>query len=125
MRLVLFEGAGQMNKIVVIVLACTLLATCGGRNDRERATVTSAASGPITTACLQAGRKAATRELCGCVQAVANETLSGSDQRRGAKFFADPALAHSVWRSDTATDDAFWERWKAFASSAGKTCKAR
>ncbi|MEX0280543.1 MAG: hypothetical protein AB3N13_05050 [Arenibacterium sp.] len=115
----------QMNKIVVMSLICALLAACGGRSDRERATVARAANGPIAVACLQAGRKAANRQLCGCVQAVANETLSGGDQRRGAKFFADPALAHSVWRSDTRADDEFWERWKTFAASASKTCKGR
>ncbi|MEX0279750.1 MAG: hypothetical protein AB3N13_01025 [Arenibacterium sp.] len=114
-----------MKQIIAAILACAVLSACGGRSDRERATVARAAKGPIAVACLQAGRKAATRELCGCVQAVANESLSSGDQRRGARFFADPALAHSVWRSSSASDDAFWDRWKAFAASAAKTCKRR
>lgn len=113
-----------MPRIVTVLMVCALLAACGGRNDRASSTVMRAASGPIATACLQAGRKAATRQLCGCVQAVANDSLSRSDQRRGATFFSDPARAHAVWRSDSPADDAFWDRWKSFSASASKTCRA-
>jgi hypothetical protein len=119
------KARDTMTKIVVSVLVLALLSACGSRNDRERGTVARSASGPIASACLQAGRKSATRQLCGCVQAVANDKLSASDQRLGARFFTDPALAHSVWRSDTASDDAFWERWKAFGDSAARTCKPK
>ena len=108
---------------VALGLVLTLAACGGGRSERESGTVARAANGPIAYACLLADRRAATRQLCGCVQAVANETLSRSDQRRGADFFRDPALAHAVWRSQTPADDAFWDRWKAFAASAQKTCR--
>src|SRR6056297_614513 len=39
------------------------------------------ARGPINTACMASDRKARSRELCGCIQAVADDTLSGSQQR--------------------------------------------
>ena len=38
-------------------------------------------AGVITRACMKSDRKAANRNLCRCIQAVANKTLSRSDQR--------------------------------------------
>ena len=42
---------------------------------------------PIEKACRASGRSQSSRARCGCVQAVADMSLSTSDQRRGAKFF--------------------------------------
>ena len=50
----------------------------------------------IEQACLKSGRKAASRSLCGCVQKVADMTLSRSDQRKAVKFFADPQEAQDI-----------------------------
>ncbi len=105
------------------------LAACGSSQSNK---VTSASSGvnssllfaqgPINRACMAAGRKQANRARCGCVQAVANSSLSSSDQRRGAKFFDDPHLAQETRQSDNPASEAFWLRWKAFGQNAGRIC---
>jgi hypothetical protein len=82
---------------------------------------TIAAAGPIERACLSSDR-GASRSLCGCIQQAADMTLSGGDQRRAAKFFKDPEAAHSTWVSQSASDDAFWERYKSFGETAEASC---
>lgn len=81
------------------------------------------ARGPIARACLASGRDAASSARCGCVQAVANRSLSASDQRRGVKFFDDPHSAQETRQSDNPTSEAFWLRWKAFGDQAGRLCR--
>ncbi|MCH2075677.1 MAG: arginine transporter [Rhodobacteraceae bacterium] len=97
------------------------LASCGGSSSRVPAGVTLA-SGPISEACQRSGRSAASRQLCQCIQGVANQELSGSDQRRGASFFGNPELAQSVRLNDSPSADAFWARWTDFASTAEDAC---
>lgn len=82
----------------------------------------SAMAGPIDSACMRSGRDGASRALCGCIQQVANDVLSSSDQRRAAKFFRDPDAAHSVWISQRPADDAFWDRYKQFGAMAEAYC---
>lgn len=82
----------------------------------------AAAAGPIQTACLKSDRDAANRSLCACIQQVADMTLVGSDQRRAARFFAEPDEANKVWLSDRASDDAFWERYENFGATAEAYC---
>ena len=79
-------------------------------------------SGEIGQACMAGGRDAANPRLCSCVQGVANQTLSGSDQRRAASFFDDPDRAEAARFSDRPADDAFWERYRAFADTAEAIC---
>ena len=108
------------------------LGACGGTQFSSSNAVTSAATrvsptvafaqGPISRACLSAGRDAASRARCGCVQAVADQSLSAADQRRGAKFFSDPHQAQVIRQSDNPSNEAFWLRWKAFGDSAGRQC---
>ena len=81
-----------------------------------------AAAGPIESACNRSERKTASRSLCHCIEQVADQTLSGSDQRRAAAFFKDPDKAHKVWMSKNNTDDAFWDRYKAFGAQAEAYC---
>lgn len=83
---------------------------------------TSAAAGPIQSACMRSDRDAANRSLCACIQQVADMTLVGSDQRRAAKFFSDPDKANETWLSQRASDDAFWERYKTFGQTAENYC---
>ena len=52
-----------------------------------------AVAGPIDSACMRSDRRASNRQTCGCIQQVADMTLSRSDQRRAAKFFADAEQA--------------------------------
>ena len=82
----------------------------------------ASAAGPISGACLKSDRQAANASLCGCIQEVADQVLRGPDQRRAAKFFADPDKAHETWMSQATKDDAFWERYKAFGASAQASC---
>lgn len=82
---------------------------------------TTALAGPIDRACLNAGRTA-DPALCGCIQQVADQTLSRSDQRRAAKFFEDPDQAQETRVSDRAADEDFWARYKAFAQTAEAYC---
>ena len=91
--------------------ALWVLGGCGG-----------AVSGDIGRACLASGRDAASPQLCSCVQGVANQTLSGTDQRRAARFFDDPERAQETRTSDRAGDEAFWERYRAFADQAEAIC---
>jgi hypothetical protein len=81
-------------------------------------------AGPVEKACNRSPRDAASRNLCGCIQQVADMTLSGGDQRRAASFFKDPEKAHKVWMSKSKSDDAFWDRYKAFGSMAEAYCAA-
>ncbi|TKD21652.1 hypothetical protein FBT96_08595 [Rhodobacter capsulatus] len=82
---------------------------------------TTAFAGPIDTACQRAGRTA-DPALCGCIQQVADQTLSRSDQRRAAKFFEDPDQAQETRVSDRAADEDFWLRYKDFAQTAEAYC---
>ena len=85
-------------------------------------TVTVAAAGPIEKACMNSDRRGASRAMCGCIQEVADMTLRGTDQRRAAKFFSDPEEAQEVRMSDRDSDNAFWDRYKAFGESARALC---
>lgn len=98
-----------MNKTI---LAAALLAL----------SATAASAGPIERACLKSDRKAATRSLCGCIQQVADMTLTGSDQRQAAKFFRDPHRAQEVRQSDRRAHEAFWQRYKRFGETAELYC---
>lgn len=89
-----------------------LLAACGG----------SSVSGPVGSACMDAGRSAASASLCGCIQSVASQTLSNADQRRAAGFFDDPDKAQETRTSDNASSEAFWDRYRAFSDQASRTC---
>lgn len=120
-----------MGRFLLAVSACAFLAACGGGNSNSRAErvsggagVTQAfASGPMSKACMRAGRKAANARLCGCVQAVANGGLSSRDQALAAGFFADPHQAQVIRQSDDPGHEAFWKRYRAFASRAERSCR--
>jgi hypothetical protein len=101
-----------MQKILVIT-SLVALAACGGSNR---------ASGDISKACIAADRKAASSSLCSCIQRVADQELTSSDQRRAAKFFDDPHLAQETRQSDNAGSERFWLRYKAFSVAAGRSC---
>lgn len=113
-------------KRAVILAACLALAACGGGNRADRGPAASQvriASGQIADACVRAGRKGATRQLCGCVQGVADQGLSSADQRLAAGFFADPHQAQVIRQSDNPRHEAFWQRYKAFAERAEQVCR--
>nr|WP_237684959.1 hypothetical protein [Szabonella alba] len=82
----------------------------------------AALAGPIQSACLKSDRQAASRSLCTCIQQAADMTLTGSDQRRAAKFFRDPDEAQDVRMSKSDNDNAFWARYRSFGDMAEAYC---
>jgi len=98
----------------LILGAFATVAACGGGS--------RGASGDISQACLEANRRAATPELCSCVQQVANQSLSNSDQTRAAVFFSETQLAQDTRQSDRSSDERFWQRYRAFTDLAGQIC---
>jgi hypothetical protein len=106
------QEARQMMKSTLGALAALLLS------------VTIGAAGPVENGCNRSSREAANPNLCDCIQQVADMTLNGSDQRRAASFFKDPEKAHKVWMSKSKSDDAFWDRYKAFGDMAEAYCSA-
>ncbi|TFL18915.1 hypothetical protein DR046_07625 [Jannaschia formosa] len=104
--------------------ACLVLSACGGgRAVDGLPTVTRAyATGPLQTACLRADRTAASPQLCGCVQAAADDVLSRRDQSRAVAFFKDPHQAQVTRQSDRRSDEEFWQRYKTFVAQAERLC---
>lgn len=82
----------------------------------------SVQAGPISNACIQSDRKAATRSMCRCLQSVANSELSKSDQRLAASFFKDPHRSQKIRQSDRRSHEKFWLRYKEFGQTAAAVC---
>ncbi|WP_170331329.1 hypothetical protein [Ruegeria arenilitoris] len=76
----------------------------------------------IKRACLASDRSAATRSRCSCIQRVADQALTRSDQKTVAKWFTDPHQAQVLKMSKTARDDALWDRYQAFGQMAQAIC---
>lgn len=119
-----------MIKTTVVLVAALGLAACGGSRYSSsnasggyNAPSVKFASGPLQKACQASDRKARSRVRCGCIQAVADQSLSGADQRRGAKFFKDPGKLQDVRQSDNASNERFWKVWKAYGQTAAAVCK--
>lgn len=79
-------------------------------------------AGPISSACIRSDRDAASRRLCNCIQSVANQKLSRTDQKVAASFFKDPHKAQEMRQSDRRGHERFWLRYKAFGQTASATC---
>ncbi|MET4128906.1 hypothetical protein [Roseovarius sp. MBR-6] len=112
-----------MKQIAFFGLVLTL-ASCGGANrfESDPRAGRPSASGPISAACLASDRKARSPALCGCIQAVANQTLSGAEQRRAVGFYRDPHQAQEVRTSQRPGDQRFWAAYKAYADRAEQIC---
>ncbi|WP_299044088.1 hypothetical protein [uncultured Tateyamaria sp.] len=115
------------SKTLIAGAAALGLTACGGGTSYSSQRAVAAApvlfaTGPIYSACRGAGRSQASRARCGCVQAVANQSLTSSDQNRGAGFFSNPQQAQEVRQSDRAIDERFWTRWKDYSDSAARQC---
>jgi hypothetical protein len=76
----------------------------------------------IGNACLSGGRNAASHELCGCLQKVADAVLSPGEQRRGAQVFQDPHLSQEIRMSKQRGDVDFWQKWQSFGATAQEYC---
>lgn len=82
--------------------------------------VSVAEAGPIRNACMRSDN--GNRQVCSCIQQVADMTLRRSEQRRAAKFFRDPDKAQEVFLSQRERDDVFWERYQRFGATAESHC---
>jgi hypothetical protein len=80
------------------------------------------AAGRIEKACLEAGRSSASRQLCGCIQDVADRMFTRTEQKRLVEFFEDPHLTQVLRQSDKASDERFWEKYQAFGAAAESYC---
>ena len=133
---VFFREFPRMFRLAIVALALGTLAACGGGGREapvrvdlsglglatEAAAPLPFARGPIQKACQAEGRRAASRARCGCVQAVADSHLSGADQRRGARYFKNPAKLQEVRQSDNPANERFWTAWKAYGQAAEAIC---
>lgn len=100
-----------MRRAFITFSVLTLLAACG-----------ASVNGELAKACIAADRAAANPRLCSCVQRVANQSLSTSDQALAATFFEEPQLAQDTRQSDNRGSEAFWKRYRAFTNSASSQC---
>ena len=82
----------------------------------------AALAGPIEAACNSSDRPGASRQLCRCIDAAADHTLTRSEQRRAARFFTNPDEAQSVRMSPTRADNEFWARYRNFGALAEQMC---
>ncbi|KUJ78737.1 hypothetical protein [Ruegeria profundi] len=76
----------------------------------------------IKRACLASDRAEATRDRCNCIQRVADQALTRSDQKTISKWFQDPHQAQELKMSRTARDDALWDRYQNFGQMAQAIC---
>ncbi|MFD2740449.1 hypothetical protein ACFSUD_12750 [Sulfitobacter aestuarii] len=118
-----------MMRIFVALVALSGLAACGGGSRYSsmnagvyRPAPVLFARGPIQQACETQGRRAATPARCGCVQAIANQSLSRSEQRRAAKMFKDPHEFQEMRQSNNPKHEQFWRAWKTFGQNAAAAC---
>lgn len=117
-----------MVRCAIALVALLGLIGCGGgsRYSSAKAGLRTApvlyATGPIQRACQTQARRAASRARCGCIQAVANRSLSSADQKRGARYFKNPAKLQEVRQSDIASNERFWKQWKSYGQQAAKLC---
>ncbi|MBJ3763385.1 hypothetical protein ILP92_11575 [Maribius pontilimi] len=82
----------------------------------------TAQAGVIERACLKSDRQAANRSLCGCIQQVADVTLTRRDQKLAATFFREPHRAQEVRQSDNPRHETFWKKYRSFGSTAENYC---
>ncbi|WP_170351356.1 MULTISPECIES: hypothetical protein [Ruegeria] len=100
-----------MKKFLLIALCATSLTA-----------IAPVEAAQIKRACLASDRTAATRDRCNCIQRVANQALTRSDQKTVAKWFTDPHQAQELKMSQTARDDALWDRYQNFGQMAQAIC---
>lgn len=101
-------------RYTIAIVAVLTLSSCGGGR----------VSGEIASACMSAGRSAATPALCNCVQRAADQTLSNGDKSRVVGFFGDPEAAQETRMSSSRSADAFWDRYRAFTNAAEAMCRS-
>ncbi|PZX15794.1 hypothetical protein LX81_02427 [Palleronia aestuarii] len=79
-------------------------------------------AGVIERACLSSERANTNRQVCDCIQHVADMTLDRRDQKLAATFFEDPHRAQEIRTSDSTRDETFWRKYSSFGSNAESYC---
>lgn len=82
-----------------------------------------AQAGQVENACLASPRSGGDRDLCRCIQRIADQILTRRDQRVAAGFFADPHRAQETRTSDRSSDERFWTRYRQFGMVAQQSCR--
>lgn len=109
----------------LFILVLVALAGCADQKRVDRfagGARVSFASGPISQACQKSDRSNANRQVCGCIQSIANRSLTNSDQKLAASFYNDPQKAQDVKMSKSTSHDAFWDRYKLYATQSERAC---
>ena len=83
---------------------------------------TAADANIIRNACIK-GERAGNPNLCSCIQAAADRTLSRGDQKLAATFFRDPDKAQAIRQSKRRSHEVFWQRYKNFGAYAATICQ--
>ena len=116
-----------MNKFLAL-LALSCLVACGGGGYKSApkaarsAPSASFATGPISKACMSSDRKARSHQLCGCIQGVANLTLSNGDQSMAASFYNNLQKSQDIRQSDNPNHERFWKKYKEYGQTAKEIC---
>ncbi|MDO6483202.1 hypothetical protein [Shimia thalassica] len=84
--------------------------------------ISTADAGRISNACMQSDRKAKSRNLCRCIQNVADQNLTRRDQKMAASFFSDPHKAQEIRQSDNRSHEDFWKRYSEFGGVVAASC---
>ena len=101
----------------LVLGAMALLVGCGGGRTAPRVT------GEVGLACLASGRSDASRALCGCIDRVAQQTLTSREQSTFASYFSDPEALQSMKLDDRPAAERLWARYDAFVDAARATCE--
>ncbi len=80
-------------------------------------------AGWISDACLRANRDAASKEVCTCIDEVAQISLTRAERKKVSKFFRDPHKTQIIRASDRRSDKKFWERYQTFGARARQICR--
>jgi hypothetical protein len=113
-----------MRQVTILALVAVLAGCGGGDRFRGQAPLGPApmAFGPISRACMDSDRKMRSRPLCGCIQAVADRTLTRRQQRKAVAFYGDPHRAQEIRQSDRSADERFWQAYTAYGDKAAEVC---
>lgn len=110
----------------MVATAALALQGCGQREPVSRgyyAPIRSYSTGPVSRACMASDRKQRSDRLCGCIQAVADRSLSSSEQSTAVGFFRDPHRAQIMRQSDRSGDERTWRNYKTFVDRAERSCR--
>ncbi|MEL6171414.1 MAG: hypothetical protein AAF066_08565 [Pseudomonadota bacterium] len=116
-------------RMTVFLVTSLMLVACG-RAERFETAPTQyqatrnvvAVAGPISQACRASGRSGSKPQICNCIQAAANRTLTAPQQARAAAFYQNLQEAQDVRTSQRLRDEQFWEAYRTYGEHAEALC---